>query len=246
MFEQQPDLLRQRVKELSDNAQQQNSPYAWFEVLYAEAQGNPDQVPWAKLTPHPYLQSWLHEKHPVGDQKTALVIGCGLGDDAEAFSKLGFNVTAFDVSPTAIDWCKKRFPDSSVHYQTADLFHLDPTWQNSFDLVFECRNLQALPVDLRSEAVSNIGPLVAPQGSLLVITRIKEWEHSSESGPPWPLSEDELLQFTGSGLIEVERQLFQEVNVPVRSVRIEYQRISLTDRAVSPIPYSTSAGKPVI
>ena len=224
MFEQ-PDLLRQRVKQLSDDAQQQNSPYAWFEVLYAEAQGNSGQVPWAKLMPHPYLQSWLLEKQPIGNQKTVLVVGCGLGDDAEAFAKLGFKVTAFDVSPTAISWCKERFPDSSVHYQTADLFNLDPIWNSSFDLVFECRNLQALPVELRPEAVSKIGPLVAPQGILLVITRFKEWEHGPESGPPWPLSEDELQEFIGFNLIEVERQLFQEVSVPVRSARIEYRRV---------------------
>ena len=225
MFEQQPDLLRQRVKQLSDDAQQQNSPYAWFEVLYAEAQGNPEQVPWAKLAPHPYLQSWLLEKQPVGDQKTALVVGCGLGDDAEAFSKLGFKVTAFDVSPTAINWCKKRFPHSSVHYQTADLFDL-PAWNGAFDLVFECRNLQALPADLRSKAVSQIGPLVSPQGNLLVITRINEGEYIPASGPPWPLSANELQQFTLFDLVEVERQIFQEANVPVRSARIEYRRSS--------------------
>ena len=29
---------------------------AWFEVLYAEAQGDATQIAWAKLAPHPYLQ----------------------------------------------------------------------------------------------------------------------------------------------------------------------------------------------
>ncbi|WP_313934260.1 MULTISPECIES: hypothetical protein [Nostocaceae] len=39
-----------------------------------------------------------------------------MGDDAEAPAKLGFEVTAFDISPTAISWCQQWFPDSSVNY----------------------------------------------------------------------------------------------------------------------------------
>jgi SAM-dependent methyltransferase len=226
MLEQQPEVLRQRIQQLVDEAQKQTSPYAWFEILYTEADGNPGQVPWAKLAAHPYLQRWLSEKQPVGDRKTALVIGCGLGDDAEAFSALGFEVTAFDVAPTAIAWCKKRFPDSTVNYQTADLFSLDPAWRNRFDLVFECRNLQALPIDLREQAIAQIGPLVASQGCLLVITRFLEnlQDRANMSGPPWPLSYQELNQFTNFNLQEIEFQLFQEENIPVRSARIEYRR----------------------
>ena len=46
--------------------------------------------------------------------KKALKIGCGLGDDAEYLTETGMEVTAFDISETAIRWCHERFPDSRV------------------------------------------------------------------------------------------------------------------------------------
>jgi 2-polyprenyl-3-methyl-5-hydroxy-6-metoxy-1,4-benzoquinol methylase len=218
-----PEILRQRVKQLANEIPRQASPYDWFEILYSEANGNASQVPWAKLTPHPSLQDWSREQSCVRPGKTALVVGCGLGDDAEALARLGLRVTAFDISPTAVSWCARRFPDSSVTYQVADLFNLSPAWNGCFDLVFECRNLQALPIRLRSRAISKIGPLIAPQGCLLVITRLREGDLTSE-GPPWPLSERELAQFAEFGLQELQRQHFREGTAEVESLRIEYRR----------------------
>nr|WP_019506399.1 methyltransferase domain-containing protein [Pleurocapsa sp. PCC 7319] len=116
MFEQQPKTLQEKVKSLATESIRQQNPSGWFETLYAEAEGDSNQVPWAKNTVHPYLQDWL-EKYPCQvDGKSALVIGCGLGDDAEILSNLGYRVTAFDIAPTAIAWCKQRFPNSSVTY----------------------------------------------------------------------------------------------------------------------------------
>lgn len=40
---------------------------------------------------------------------------------AEHTASLGFDTTAFDVSPSAIAGVRARYPGSSVHYQTADL-----------------------------------------------------------------------------------------------------------------------------
>ncbi|WP_313954954.1 class I SAM-dependent methyltransferase [Nostoc sp. FACHB-145] len=188
MFEQQPQNLQIRVQHLANEALQKEQPSAWFEVLYAQAQGDLTQIPWAKLSPHPYLQEWLAHHQPFALEQKALIIGCGLGDDAEALAKLGFNVTAFDISPTAISWCQQRFPDSSVNYVVADLFALPEQWHLGFDFVFECRNIQALPLNVRSAAISSVAPLVAPGGTLLLINRVRE-EEVEPSGPPWPLSE---------------------------------------------------------
>ena len=116
MFEQQPKILQQKVKSLAIESIRQKNPSGWFETLYAEAEGDSNQVPWAKNTVHPYLQDWLARFPPQVDGKSALVIGCGLGDDAEILSNIGYRVTAFDIAPTAIAWCKQRFPESSVTY----------------------------------------------------------------------------------------------------------------------------------
>ena len=224
MFEQQPKTIQQKVKSLATNSIERQDPTGWFEPLYAEAQGNTAQVPWAKNQAHPYLQQWL-ETYPPEKGKTALVVGCGLGDDAEILASIGYRVTAFDISPTAIAWCQQRFPESSVNYQVGDLFNLDPNWQHKFDFVFECRNIQALPLDVRSQVISAIAPLVANNGTLLVITRHRD-NSTIPEGPPWALSDAELSRFTELGLTEVRRDRFIEgEQIKVEQLRLEYHCI---------------------
>jgi 2-polyprenyl-3-methyl-5-hydroxy-6-metoxy-1,4-benzoquinol methylase len=223
MFEQQPKTLQQQVKLLATEALQKAEYSAWFDVLYSQANQDASKVPWAKLTAHPYLQDWLNEQIIQAQGKSALVIGCGLGDDAEALADLGFQVTAFDISPTAIAWAKERFPNSPVNYVVADLLALNPDWQGKFDFVFECRNIQALPLNIRQKVINAIATLVSPGGTLLVITRLREFD-AQPDGPPWPLSEKELAQFQEFGLSEISRHTFIESeHHQVTQVRIEYK-----------------------
>ncbi|GAX36771.1 hypothetical protein [Nodularia sp. NIES-3585] len=93
MFEKQPEGLQQRVKELATQAIEDSNPTAWFDVVYSKSNGDFTQIPWAKLTCHPYLQDWLTIHDTQGEGLSALVIGCGLGDDAEALADKGFQVT---------------------------------------------------------------------------------------------------------------------------------------------------------
>ncbi|MBW4627033.1 MAG: class I SAM-dependent methyltransferase [Brasilonema octagenarum HA4186-MV1] len=224
MFEQQPQNLQLHVQQLANEALQKAEPSAWFEVLYAEAQGDTTQIPWAKLAPHPYLLEWLTNHQQFVKGQKALIIGCGLGDDAEALAHLGFEVTAFDISPTAIAWCQQRFPDSLVNYVVADLFAVPAQWHQAFDFVFECRNIQALPLNVRSAAISSVASFVAPGGTLLLITHVRDTE-AEPSGPPWALSDSELERFESLGLQQVENILYQESEqFDVKQVRIEYQR----------------------
>lgn len=224
MFEQQPKTLQQKIKSMATDAVNQQEPSGWFEPLYAEAQGDTAQVPWAKNQAHPYLQQWLSSYPPQTAGKSALVIGCGLGDDAELLASLGYAVTAFDISPTAIAWCHQRFPETTVNYLVADLFDLDRNWQGKFDFIFECRTIQALPLNVRSQVIGAIAPLVANQGTLLVVTRHRD-DHTIPEGPPWALSDAELSQFIELGLTEVRCDRFIEgEQVKVEQYRLEYFR----------------------
>ena len=224
MFEEQPKALQETVKSMANNSIDKQDPSGWFEPLYAAASGNTAQVPWAKNQAHPYLQQWLQEYPPQTEGKSALVVGCGLGDDAELLASIGYHVTAFDISPTAIAWCKQRFPESKVNYLVADLFNLDPAWQHKFDFVFECRNVQALPLNVRSQVIGIIANLVANNGTLLVVTRHRD-DNTVPEGPPWALSTAELAQFIGSGLTEVRCDRFLEgEQTKVEQYRLEYYR----------------------
>ena len=114
---------RSHARQLAADALERGEPLAWFETLYKESDGSTERIPWADQHPNPHLTQWLSNKQ-VSKPGRALVVGCGLGDDSEYLAKLGFQTTAFDISDSCIQWCKRRFPDSSVEYIVGDL--LDP------------------------------------------------------------------------------------------------------------------------
>ena len=212
----------QDIKTQASKAIAKQDPSGWFEPLYAAASGDTAQVPWAKNQAHPYLQEWLTIDPPQAKDKQALIVGCGLGDDAELLASLGYHVTAFDISQSAIAWCKQRFPQSTVNYQVADLFNLNRDWQHKFDFVFECRTVQALPLNVRSQAIKAIAELIASKGTLLVVTRHRE-DNTIPEGPPWALDDAELSQFTELGLTEVKCDRFIEgEEIKIEQYRIEY------------------------
>ncbi|GGQ60555.1 class I SAM-dependent methyltransferase [Couchioplanes azureus] len=171
----------------------------WFERLYAQAGAGAAEVPWDVPQPSRYLAEWARRGAVAGGGRRALVVGCGLGRDAEFLAGLGFAVTAFDISGTAVRTARQRHPDSPVGYVVADLLEPPASWRHGFDLVVESNNVQALPEPLRGRAIAAVAPLVAPGGTLLVIAAAATPE---PEGPPWPLSRREIDAF-GAGLTPV-------------------------------------------
>lgn len=163
---------------------QENQPTNWFEPLYAGSDTNGEGVPWANMATHPSFDSWLTKNSLEGDGKLALVVGCGMGDDAIELETRGFKVTAFDVSETAIKFCKERFPQSKVEFLQADLLETQSQWQQNFDFVLEIYTVQALPPKYEKELIKNISNFVAPDGQVLVIAEVGNEERSFKNGPP--------------------------------------------------------------
>jgi len=198
--------------------------YKWNQELYSRAGRRAESIPWADMVPNPNLVSWLEKKGTRGDGKRALVIGCGLGDDAEELQRRGFCVTAFDVAKTAIEWCEERFRGSQVKYAAADLFSPPRDWIRGFDFVLESYTLQTFPASLRPRAMRAMAELVAPKGVLLVIARGRN-EGEPEGEFPWPLVRSELGVFVECGLGETSFEDFTDnENPPIRRFRVEYIR----------------------
>lgn len=162
----------------------------WFEALYRSAGGDSSIVPWADLRPSPLMLQLL-DGPLSGLSGRCAVVGCGLGDDAQELARRGFEVTAFDLSHTAIAWCRERWQNTEVDFRQADLLELPADMPGSFDLVMEINTLQAVPDALRLRMLAPLASLLAEGGQLAVICRMC---HEGEliDGPPWAVTRSEL------------------------------------------------------
>lgn len=171
----------------------------WFEPLYAAAARGEAGVPWDRGAPSPQLVEWTAAHGLDGAGRRALVVGAGLGHDAEHVAGLGFDTVAFDISPTAVRLAREHYPASRVNYVVADLFELRAEWEAAFDLVVENITVQALPADVRPRAIRAISGTVAPGGALLVLAAARD-EGDPADGPPWPLVRAEVESFATGGV----------------------------------------------
>ena len=189
------ELLRARILEMAREAESKSDPLIWFEELYKSSEGNEEMIPWSNGEPNHLLVEWLEGKPPQGK---ALVVGCGLGEDAAYLSELGWKVTAFDISPTAIRWASKNYGDMDIEWRVEDLLKLPTEWRHKWDLVVEVHILQAIPEEVRVVAAPVLPSLLAPGGRLVSVGRVNN-SGVKITGPPWPLNR-EFISSIGGGL----------------------------------------------
>jgi SAM-dependent methyltransferase len=214
---------RTRARELAAEFKSKGDPLGWFDALYREAQSGNTEIPWADLVPNPNLLDFWKSHPQESRNKSALIIGSGLGDDAEQLSAWGFETTAFDISATAITATKTRFPATKVQYIAADLLAPPASWRANFDFVFESYTLQSLPPELREQAFTEIAEFLKPAGLLLVIARGRDPEEDP-GHVPWRLTRAELAQFSSAGLQEVSFDDYLDPYDPgVRKFRAAYR-----------------------
>jgi SAM-dependent methyltransferase len=173
-----------------------------FEQIYAAVGADLSALPWSKLAPRAELMDWL-QTQPPGPGRSALVVGCGVGDDAAGLAALGYAVTAFDVSPTAIEWCRRRFAGTGgvpIDFRVADLFELPAEFSRRFDVVVEINTIQSLPVEQRAAVVAAIADTVAPGGRIFVRAAVQQPADPPASERPWPLLRGDLDLFQTNGL----------------------------------------------
>jgi cyclopropane fatty-acyl-phospholipid synthase-like methyltransferase len=159
----------------------------------------------------------------VGQGK-AIVIGCGLGDDAVALCEAGFDVTAIDISESAIAWCQERFDYTDVDFRVQDIYELPEEMLGQYDFVFESRTIQSLPLEFRDKMIRAISSLVAPAGKVLAVANGKN-AGEKYVGPPWPLERNELRLFGNYDMNELEFSIFSDdTNISTLQFRALFQK----------------------
>ena len=174
----------------------------FFESVYENADHDDlAAIPWATLAPNVYLEKHLNQHESVTGKK-ALVIGCGLGDDALILEKHGYEVDAMDISPSAIALAKKRHPESDVNFHVGDIYDMPESSKGKYDFVYEGLTIQSLPPKDREKLVKIIVSLIARDGELLVYAHTQN-DEDSYGGPPWPFYADEFKLFENEGLQKI-------------------------------------------
>ena len=172
----------------------------FFDGLYVAAGGGGEPLPWDRGgAPQQLLADWAADRGlrgPGGAGKRAVVVGCGLGGDAEFLARLGFAVVGFDFSAPAIEAARALNPTSTVDYEVADLLALPEGWLAGFDLVVESLTVQSLPRSIRPRVIAAVRSLAAPGGTVLVISSQQGVRTETEIGP-WPLSRADVDSFAG-------------------------------------------------
>lgn len=193
---------RARTREIQTEFATRGDSLGWFDALYSEAAGDNEKIPWADLEPNRYLRTWAERAKLMGDGRTALVVGCGLGDDARYLHDLGFKVTGFDISLTAIEWAKRLHSDTDIRFEVMDLFEPFGEWVGAFEFVAEVYTIQPLPLSMREATIDAIASFVTPGGELVVVSRLRGDDEEPDE-LPWPVSRRELERFAVNGLEEV-------------------------------------------
>jgi SAM-dependent methyltransferase len=219
------EKAREKLRQIAAQFKERDDHLGWFDAVYSEAQGDIENIPWADLEPNRFLRSWAEQHGLKGDGRKALVVGCGLGDDARYLAELGFAVTAFDISPTAIEWAKRLSPEGQIQFETADLFQPPRGWLGAFEFVLEIYTIQPLPMEMRSKAIDAVASFVAPSGELLVICHGREDDEDTEQ-IPYPLSRVDLNRFDEDGLIQNEftHVMDDDEDPPKMRFIVEYQK----------------------
>jgi len=190
------ELYKQKITIRNKKVPKEN----FFENIYKDVQ-DLSSIPWATLKPNIYLTQYLDEQEEV-QNKRALVIGCGLGDDALILSQKGYQTDAIDISPSAISLAKERFKDSDINFQVENIFNLSKNYLAKYDFVYEGLTIQSIPRVEREKLIKIISSLIAPKGTLLIYAHRQEDEEDL-GGPPWPLYRHEFEWFIEHGFTQI-------------------------------------------
>jgi SAM-dependent methyltransferase len=164
-----------------ENSSDSNHPDFWS-VRYSAG-----KTPWDFGGVPAALKSFLERSSVSG---RVLIPGCGSGYEVQAFHAAGYDVSAIDFSPAAVEQAKRVLGSLAERVILGDFFTHDFGLQ-LFDLVYERTFLCSMTPSRWPEYVNRMADLLTPGGRLIGVFLYGE---RSSSGPPFPLTEPEAEQ----------------------------------------------------
>ncbi|MGH1406770.1 MAG: class I SAM-dependent methyltransferase [Rhodomicrobiaceae bacterium] len=175
--------------------------------------------PWAHGQARLPLLEWLDRDEQKEwlkasrSKRLALDVGCGLGHNAVALHKAGYQVTAFDISETAVKWAARNAGQFPIEWEAQNLLNMPTNWSQRFDLVSETFTIQALYGEERELAIKALTKLVKPKGKLLIICRGRRDDEIPKT-PPLPLMPSELDKIEEYGFVSTFRKDYFDNKTP--------------------------------
>ncbi len=150
------------------------TPDYWQQVYDTEPRPG-----WDMDAPTPLVEELLALGLPPAGGAVA-VPGCGFGHDAAELSRRGFQVTAFDFAPAALEGARARY-GTAVAWRQEDWF---TTEAGPFEAVFDHTCFVAMEPDRRAAYVDRTADLIRP-GGLWLLAAFHDVQ--GRPGPPFSL-----------------------------------------------------------
>jgi len=146
-----------------------------WEVLYQT-----QDTGWDRGEVSPALHSFIN-KGVFKNVKTVFIPGCGRGYEVVELARHGFEVTALDLAPSAIEQLKQKLKQAGVTANTTCLNIFDYDAPESFDVVYEQTCLCAIPPSERENYAKAVYHWLKPSGKLL----LNLMQTGDAGGPPF-------------------------------------------------------------
>ena len=164
-----------------ENSSDSNQPDFWT-IRYAAG-----KTPWDFGGVPSALKSFLERSSAPG---RVLIPGCGSGYEIQAFHAAGYDVSAIDFSPAAVEQAKRVLGVLAERVILGDFFTHD-FGERRFDLIYERTFLCSMTPSRWPEYVNRMADLLSPGGRLIGVFL---YGQKPSSGPPFPLTEPEAEQ----------------------------------------------------
>ena len=134
--------------------------------------------------------------HVLGQAKGGSVLdsSCGSGGQAIPLAKLGWQVTAADITEASLELAKTRAEQEkvSIDFQACDMRQLHQAFPASFDWVISCSALDNLTVDAEiQQALQGIFEALKPGGKCYI--RLRDFDNILEHKPHYEFKEERLV-----------------------------------------------------